>query len=380
MSTDVIDRGKVWIVPIRLKRPHKMSFGEVTHAQLVVTKLVSRSGVVGYGEVTILDGPFWNEESSESVFSVLKSYLIPWVIGADVLYIRDSEARIAPIRGNRFAKACLNIALNDLRARSLDLTLSESLGGASSALPVPMSWSLASNDQIEESEEIKVRYDEGFRIFKAKAGGLTVGEDIKRIAALRSEIPDDASFRIDANQGWFRAEATAAIKALGHLDIAYLEQPLEKDDIEGLARLQSTSPIPLAADESICSMHDAVALIQHDAARVFVYKVAKHGGIQETERIASVAESLGVAGYLGNMIESSLGTAAYLATASLGLKLDFGCELFGPLLLEEDIVEEQLLPVKGAITRPAGVGLGVNVDEKKVDYLCTVVEDIKYRY
>lgn len=368
--SELIDRLDVWLVPVRLRRPHVMSFGSVPDVQLVVARLTTTGGVSGFGEVTILGGPSWGEESAESVFACATRYLAPAVLGADALHLERTTAGFRRVRDNRFAKACLEIGLQDLRARVLGRPLSVLLG-AGRTEPLPMSWSLASNDAAAEADEFDEVFARGFRIVKVKTGALPVADDVRRVAALREHIGDRAALRVDANQGWTRAEAGFALPRLAELGVDYVEQPLDRADIEGMAALQAGSAMPLAADESLQTLREAARLVDADAARVFIYKVAKHGGITATLDVAHFAREHGIGGYLGNMIESSLGTAAYLAASAGGMDMAWGCELFGPLLLADDLVAEPLLPVDGAISPPAGPGLGVEVDVEKLAALAT---------
>ena len=358
-----IDCADVWHVPVALRRGHVMSFGTAATADLIVVRLTDSDGAQGWGEATVLGGPYWSEESAESVFATLAQYLLPGLVNRPV----DSAAAHLDghVRQNPFAKAALEIALGDLRARRFGIALA-AMWGAHTPAPLALSWSLAAGTIDDDLREAGERAKAGQRIFKIKAGAQAVDQDVERIAAVRELLGPEVSLRVDANQGWTRPQAARALSRLNGLDLAFVEQPLRRDDRTGLAALQAGTDIPLAADESLRTLSDAIALSTSDAARVFVYKPAKHGGIARARQVAAVAEACGIEGYLGCMIESSIGTAAYLAFAMSGVPLAYGCELFGPQLLVDDLTEEPVQYENGAILPTTGPGLGIQVDAEKV--------------
>lgn len=356
-----------WHVPIGLRRGHTMSFGTIAHADLVVVRATASAGHVGWGEVTILGGPYWSEESAESVMAALGTYVFPRMMGAGV---HGAAAALAEssVRGNPFALCAIGIALDDLRARALDLPLG-ALWGTYRPMPIPLSWSLAAATAEADLVEAGERRDLGYEIFKVKVGAQPLRDDLARLEKLRVALGPDISIRVDANQGWSRATAGAALPALNELEVAFIEQPLPAADTAGLAALQAASSAPIAADESLRTVADAGHLAAIDASRVFVYKLSKHGGIEAARTVAAVARAANVEGYLGCMIESSIGTAANLAFAASHVELPYGCELFGPQLLVDDLVEQPVEYLAGHIKPPSGAGLGVTVAADKVERL-----------
>ena len=117
------------------------------------------------------------------------------------------------------------------------------------------------------------------------------------------------------------------------------------------------------ADESCCSPQDALALVRLGGVSLVSLKLTKSAGLLESLAIARIAEAAGLGGYVGCMIETSLGTAAYLQLALAAAPVTWGCELFGPLLLAGDVVRQPPRYADGAILALDGPGLGVEVDE-----------------
>jgi len=168
---------------------------------------------------------------------------------------------------------------------------------------------------------------------------------------------------VDANQGWDRPTALAAIRALEPYGLDFVEQPVPRWDLDGMAEIARRVTVPVMADESCGSPHEALAIARLGGVSILALKLTKSAGILGTMAIARIAEAAGMSCYVGCMIETSLGTAAYLQVALAAAPVTWGCELFGPLLLTGDVVHRPVQYADGAILALEGPGLGVDVDE-----------------
>jgi muconate cycloisomerase len=146
-------------------------------------------------------------------------------------------------------------------------------------------------------------------------------------------------------------------------DLDFVEQPVPRWDVEGLALVGKSVGVPVMADESCFTPHDALALARAGGVSILGLKVTKSAGLLGSLAVARVAEAAGMTCYVGCMIETSLGTAAYLHVALAAAPVTWGCELFGPLLLRGDVVREPVRYADGAILSLDSPGLGVDVDE-----------------
>jgi len=142
-----------------------------------------------------------------------------------------------------------------------------------------------------------------------------------------------------------------------------VEQPVPRWDLEGMAEIGRRVDVPLMADESCFSPQDALAIARLGGVSILGLKLTKSAGLSGSMAIARIAEAAGMGCYVGCMIETSLGTAAYLHVAVSAAPVTWGCELFGPLLLTGDVVREPVRYEDGAIVALDGPGLGVEVDE-----------------
>lgn len=187
-------------------------------------------------------------------------------------------------------------------------------------------------------------------IYKIKLG---TDKDIQIIKELRKYT--DSVFRIDANAAWTAQEALEKIKVFQNLNVEFIEQPLAKDDWEGMKFLYENSPLPLIADES-CVFESDVEKCKGYFHGINI-KLTKCSGITPALRMITKARELEMKVMVGCMNESSIGTGAIAQLLPL---LDY-VDMDGPLLLSEDAGKGVQYDY-GKIIYSDGYGLGVTVD------------------
>jgi L-alanine-DL-glutamate epimerase-like enolase superfamily enzyme len=203
---------------------------------------------------------------------------------------------------------------------------------------------------IDTIEKMVAKMEETpWPIYKIKLG---TQEDVSIIRELRKHT--DAVFRIDANAAWKAEEALEKIKVFKDLNVEFIEQPLAKDDWQGMKFLYEYSPLPLIADESCISEHDVIKCKDHFHG--INIKLTKCSGITPALRMIKEARELRMKVMVGCMNESSIGTAAIAQLLPL---LDY-VDMDGPLLLAEDVAEGVRFNF-GRVIYAEGYGLGVNV-------------------
>jgi L-Ala-D/L-Glu epimerase len=185
-------------------------------------------------------------------------------------------------------------------------------------------------------------------LYKIKLG---TADDIGIIEELRKHT--DAVFRIDANAAWKAEEALEKINAFKSLNVEFIEQPLAKDDWEGMKWLYERSPLPLLADES-CVLESDVEKCKHHFHGINI-KLTKCSGITPALRMITKARELNMKVMIGAMNESTLGSAAI---AHLGPLVDY-IDADGPLLLEEDLATGLTYETTGNIITSNDPGLGI---------------------
>jgi len=189
-------------------------------------------------------------------------------------------------------------------------------------------------------------------VYKIKLG---TNEDIAIIEALRKHT--NAAFRIDANAGWKVDEALEKINAFKDLGVEFIEQPLAKDDWEGMKILYEKSSLPLYADES-CVAESDVEKCHHHFHGINI-KLTKCSGLTPALRMITKARELGMGVMVGSMNESTVGSAAIAHLQSLIDHLDAD----GPMLLKEDVATGLEYQNDGVVLTSAEPGLGIRVGE-----------------
>ena len=368
-ATHLIERIQARILDIATIRPHKLSFGAISQQSPVIVQLWLSNGASGFGEAATIGGPSWNEESPESILHAINEHLAPALLGTDgtrlgqALSLMDTRCR-----GNAFAKSAVEMALIDAVSRSLRLPAWQLLGGQRHA-SLPLAWTLASGEVSRDLEEAQLRLEQRrHRIFKIKIGARSPAQDVAHVAQIARGLAGRATLTVDVNQAWDGGTARRHLPALIDAGVTLIEQPVAKWNIEALKALNAAlgDRASLMADESVCTPQDAMALARAQAAQVFSLKVAKHGGLLRTREVAAVAEAADIGWYGGTMLETSIGSAASAHVFSTLGAQHHGCELFGPQLLVDDLVEERMLIRDFELQLPDGPGFGLNVDLAKL--------------
>jgi muconate cycloisomerase len=357
------------LVDLPTIRPHRLSMTTMNRQTLVLVRITCSDEIVGVGEGTTIGGLAYGEESPESICTNIEAYFRPLLIGADATCVVAAMARLRKsIQGNRFASCAIETALLDAQARRLGVPLSALFGGRlRDALPV--AWTLASGDTARDIEEAERMLDaRRHRVFKLKIGTRDPAEDVAHVAAIKRALGARASVRVDVNQAWSEAQAVRAIAMLEACGCDLVEQPVAAHRVDVLARLAARFDVPIMADEALHGPPDGFALARNAAADVFAIKLAQNAGPTGAARLATVAESAGIALYGGTMLEGGIGTAAAAQIFAGFGAVEFGTELFGPLLLTEEILREPLRYADFMLHVPDGPGTGVELDQEKLAF------------
>lgn len=355
------------IVDVPTVRRHKLSSLSVTAQSYVIVEVTLANGATGIGEAATLGGPRWSEESVESIKANIDTYLAPAIasLPADRFELIGMQLDAAAKR-NTAAKSAIETALMDAVGKTLGIPAALLLGGVVRDR-VPVLWTLASGDPVQEAEEAERKIAARLHnTFKVKIGAQAPEADLARLRHLATALEGRATLIVDANQAWDETTALRCLPVLAELGVTLVEQPVPAWDLDGLARLRRRSTVPLMADECVFSAHDMLAVAQRAAADVVSLKLVKHGGLLNTRKVAAVAEATGIGLYGGCLLESSVGAAAHLQVFAGLRSLAWGCEHFGPQILTDDLVTEPLRFEDFHIHLPAGPGIGVTLDQDKL--------------
>jgi L-alanine-DL-glutamate epimerase-like enolase superfamily enzyme len=350
-------------VPRRARSVPATAYSTVSMAKFVVVVVETDAGIEGYGEAS--PEYQWTGEDDVTCRHFIEGYLAPVLIGRDPLAVRAAAALMErAISHNWHAKAAIEMALWDILGKQAGLPLSALWGGpVREAVPVKFVVSGAPDHAAELAARL---VGEGFRYIKIKTG-LGMEGDLARIRAVSKAVTVPVG--IDCNQGWTYRQTLAALPELEALGIAFIEQPFPRHPRRALAEFRQHSRIPLVVHESLFSLDDARALLEHRVADVWAVTPGTHGGYLATSEILALARAGGVPCLLGSTFELGIGSAfiGQIGLAAPALDGTVPSDLIGPFYYDEDIVNERFELIDGAVKPPSGPGLGVTLNRSAIE-------------
>ncbi|MCG8616911.1 MAG: hypothetical protein MI802_11890 [Desulfobacterales bacterium] len=362
---------------IPLKKAYKLSkrYGYLRETKPVIVKINTDEGLCGYGETDPM-GKFTGE-TPETVAAVIKAYLAPAIIGEDPTNVR-MIARIMEdmVRDNHMAKCPIDMACYDLLGKAAGMPLYRLLGGALRT-DMPIMGSIGDGTIEETVAAAKTVAESKYHAIMVKVGGDPV-HDGNRVLAVRDTLGKEFPIIADANQGYDMADAMKFISIAGEAEPVLFEQPVDAENIEGIAALRLKCGVPVSVDESLLSYRHAREVIRLDAADVFSIKVCKNGGIRESLKIIELARSKGIEILFNSMIEQGITQAASLNLALTVSNLyPYGHAYFSPLRLEKDVTTYSGLIRDGRVQAPQAPGLGIELLEDVLEGYTTSRQTIQ---
>jgi muconate cycloisomerase len=334
----------------------------------VIARLVAEDGSVGVGEAFV-----WLPETGVSPAQILDAVqhgLARYVLGASPFDVEPLRARMdANVARSEVAKGLLDIALYDLLGHIAGRPAHDFMGGRG-ADTLPLTALIPLGDARSMVELASAFQKGGTRHFRLKLG-TSLEDDRAIVAAVREALGPAVTLRVDYNQAYTPDAAVRAIEAIAPFGIECAEQPVRADDWLGLARVQRAVSVPLMAHEGCFSLTDATALIELGAVRVLGVNTERPGGITLALRAIDYAARRGMGTILHNQ-PLGIASAAQIHTgAARAASLGFAMELFGHVMLEDDLVVEPLDYAGGRVRVPDGPGLGVTLDRDALDRYAT---------
>jgi o-succinylbenzoate synthase len=303
-----------WIELLEIRMPlvhfFETSFGRTTNRRIVLLH-VRADGLDGWGEATCGEKPFYSYETPDTVWHILRDFLIPWALEKSWDFPTDLADRFRPVRGHNMAKAALENALWDIEAQSRGSPLAELLGGTQDEIPCGVSIGIQNSSQ-ELLEQIRKELAAGYHRVKVK---IKPGWDIEILESIRKEFPD-ISLMADANAAYTLGEIEH-LKLLDRFGLMMIEQPLGWNDLVDHARLQRELKTPICLDESIHSAEDARKAIEIGACKIINLKLGRVGGHSAALKVHDVCRAKRVPVWCGGMLESGIGRAHNIAMSTL---------------------------------------------------------------
>lgn len=362
----MIEAAELRMVHLPLLTPFVISTGTMTHKTFPLL-ILRGEGLEAVAEGVMDPLPDYLEETTAGALDLLRGAVLPKLVGQRIASPSDIDPLLAPWRGNRMAKAVVEMAVWDLWAKSLDQPLHRLLGGVRPAIEVGVSLGMASLDQT--LDRISASQAQGYRRVKLK---IARGHDLALLAGVRDRFPD-IRLTVDANTDYALSDL-ALIRRMDAFDLDYIEQPLAFDDIFDHAKLQQAIGTAICLDESIRSARDARVALELGATRVINIKVGRVGGFAEARRIHDVCAAFDAPVWCGGMLESGVGRAHNIHLATMPNFTKPGDTSSASRYFDRDIVHEPLEATDGLMPVPPGPGIGVSLDYEYLDRVSEVVE------
>lgn len=343
----------------------RFASGEVHSAEHVLVRVHTDDGVVGVSEAP--PRPFTYGETQAGIVAIIETIFAPQVVGLTLLDHEQVHSRLARTVGNPTAKSAIDMAIWDALGKTLELPVSELLGGFTDRMRV--SHMLGFDEpaaMVDEAEKIVDTY--GIRTFKVKVGRQPVQLDTAVVRALRERFGDSVELYVDGNRGWTAAEALRAMRDMSDLDLLFAEELNPADDVLGRRWLVEQLDLPFIADESVPTPADVTREVLGGSATAISIKTARTG-FTGSRRVHHLAEGLGLEVVIGNQIDGQIGTAcAVTFGAAYELTSRRAGELSNFLDMSDDLLTRPLQISGGQLMTSSEPGLGIEIDENRLQH------------
>ena len=353
----------------RFKQPYVWAQGN-NHGQFIaLIEIETDDGIIGIGETA---PTMMNIHPVLSFLETVK----PILIGKPVfdisslmrkIFTRNFGVHTVSHSHPRIANqvfAGVELALWDALGKCVNLPVHNLLGGK---IHDDVSYmGFVQGDTTEElARHARELADEGFDVIYLKAGRENQG-DLENTKAVRNAI-GDKRLRIDPNESWDALEAEVMIRKLAWFDLEMIEQPVSAVcGVNAMMHLKQSSPVALAADQSVYTPEEAQAMCASGAISLLTVGLHEAGGISGFRKVSAIAEVFNINVCLHGVWETGITTCASIQAASTVPNLDDGNQIMWQLL-EEDIVENpDLTPRAGRIPVMSGPGLGFDLNQDAV--------------
>lgn len=346
---------QVWEADLGNTKPYTIAFKTVDKVRNAFVEITLDTGMTGIGSGN--PSEYVVGESFAQCLEALQERNLQFLIDRDIRELQQLTFEVwERFPKNPSARAALDIALHDAFTKFLDVPLVKFLGQKIKSLPTSNTIGIKNVEETLQEADGFIR--QGFRILKVKLG-KDLAEDIERMVRLREKFGNRVVLRIDANQGYSVEQTKTFYSKTKDLDIELIEQPLPAKAIAEMKSLPEEIKMKIAADESLITPRDALALIKPPmAAGIFNIKLMKCGGVSQGLKIADIALQEGIDLFWGCNDESIVSITAALHAA-------FACsntkyiDLDGSLDLADDVVKGGFILKDGVMFCSDKPGLGV---------------------
>jgi L-alanine-DL-glutamate epimerase-like enolase superfamily enzyme len=358
-----IDRIEAIPIEVPVRRPLKMAVATVYVRTCIVVRVTTDDGVVGLGESVL--ARYFSGESLASASDLIANEYGPALVGQDPTNVESHRKLMRQISvGNSGARAAVEMALLDITAQAAGIPLYQYYGGRSRE-SVPTIWHVSGGTPDEMAAEAGEAVADGYPMVKVKVG-RDVDDDLAATYAVRAAVGDDVVILPDANQGWSVGDALRYLTGVADARPGFVEQPVSRHDMMGMAHLVSRSPVLVAGDEGVFDEHDLRTYLAVNAVGAVVTKLMKAAGPIGVRNVIALADAAGIGVHFAGMAGQTSISAAHGAHLALAVPLlRFGSGI-SPQYLADDVCTERFLPQSGHLHPSDAPGVGVQIDEESL--------------
>ena len=336
-----------------LKNPFKTVLQQVDERRVIVVAVTGDSGHTGYGECVAFETPWYTEETITGCRFVLEQVLVPLLANKTIENPQEVWELFAAVKGNRMAKAAIEMAVWDLFAKQQKVPLWKFIGGSGDPIPAGV---VVAADPSKIAGQVAQAAETGYRRVKIKISPDMDPDLLKSVVTAYPEL----QFFADAN-GSFEAGSFEQLKAFDRVGFTLIEQPFGERRWALHARAKKELTTKICLDESIACVEDVQQMIDLEAGDIIVLKMSRLGGWTETLKVIKLCQAHSIGMWVGGMIEFGVSKAHNLALASLPGIVYPGDFSASRHFWEKDIIEPEITVKNGRIvlSEQPGIGYGV---------------------
>lgn len=352
------------IIELPLVRPFRTSFGTQYERELLLMRIETHEGTVGWSECVAMSEPLYSPEYTFASQDVIERFLLPKIFEVGDVHAEEIAGLLKPFLGHQMSKACVETAILDAQLKLEGVSFGSYLGTSKEWVDCGVSVGItASIDALVE--EVSQYVAEGYKRIKLK---IEPGWDLEPVRVIRELYPE-IPLQVDANQAYSRQDADH-LRGLDAFHLLLIEQPLDEHDVLGHALLARAIRTPICLDESITSYESARDALALKATTIINVKPGRVGGYLESVKIHDLCVENEIPVWCGGMLETGIGRAANIALASLaGFTLP-GDTSASSRYYHRDITTPFVME-NGQLRVPNGPGIGVEIDLDFIEEITT---------
>jgi L-alanine-DL-glutamate epimerase-like enolase superfamily enzyme len=361
--------------PFRIpyRRVHWQAIGSLDAMENILIRIETNVGITGIGEALTTNK--FNSNTLTGTVVAIRDYLGPAITDENPFNVTGVWERMNRARlGEVFAKGGIDIALYDLMGKLLGVPVWVLLGGrVVDAIEIEgPGYGIGIMSPEEMAEVARRAVDHGLHQIEIKISG-NLPEDVERLRKVRQAIGVDPSLKIDMTEGYSVKESIRAIRALEEHGVDWIEQPVHHTLLDGLREIRQSVTTPIVVDESATNLEDLLAVIRAGAADGVHIKLPVVGGFTIAQKMLALTEAAHLYALPGSDTSSGLGIAAVRHFAASSASFCRGIHGSPLARTVDDIVKDPVPDSATKLSVPEGPGLGVELDEAKLEKFAVAI-------